>query len=166
MNSPTHSAASTTESNPKVDEQKLQLDTIPNPTEPVKKVDRSRSLIERYRQLVIKIKTLYAKLDPDVKKTLLTVLRVGGMGLLTYFSIDGIINITEQRYKSLSVVLLGLEALYIAFKSVRSSNQSYKLALLAIIVLAYCQFLKTNMYDKNIVEMVASKKVNVKVKVK
>jgi len=106
------------------------------------------------------IKESYQKLDPSLKKTLETVVRLGGMGFLTYFSINGIINFTERKYKSLGVLLVALEAIYVAIQALRSNGSRYKLALFAIIVFVYFLFLKANLYEnKEVVEFVASKKV-------
>mmetsp|Transcript_44572 Transcript_44572/g.51501 ORF Transcript_44572/g.51501 Transcript_44572/m.51501 type:complete len:167 (-) Transcript_44572:347-847(-) len=160
MNSPTHSASSTTDSKSlNTEDQKLIPENFSNSVEPAKRSGQ-KPLLERLRSLIIMIKESYQKLDPSLKKTLETVVRLGGMGFLTYFSINGIINFTERKYKSLGVLLVALEAIYVAIQALRSNGSRYKLALFAIIVFVYFLFLKANLYEnKEVVEFVASKKV-------
>ena len=162
MNSPTHSLDSTSlsDSNPEgqVSDKPKQVD-LSFQKQPIQQNHGIFwKLMDRYRKLINKIKNTYARLDPDTRKLIQGLLQAVGLGVLAYFSVDGITNIIEKRYKSLSVLLVALEAVYLAIRLLKSSRKTKQFALLVALILIYGRFLKCNLYEKNIVEAVLSKK--------
>src|SRR5690348_6320779 len=87
----------------------------------------------------------YKNCDPKYKKAAGLLCQCGLLGVLVYFTAEGIDQVLNGRYKSFRVGFLALELIYFAVKIAQRSRTGKKLLILAGILLVYCQFLKASL---------------------
>lgn len=115
--------------------------------------------MDRISNLCKQIAQKYKNCDPKYKKAAGALCQLGFMGILVYFTAEGIDQVLHGKYKSFRVGFLTLELIYFVVKIAQHSKSARRLLVLAGLLLLYSRFLKVNLYDKNVMEVIAASNV-------